>query len=48
MWLRSDVAVAVVGPVAITLIWPLAWELPHATGVAPKRKKKKKKAKVIL
>ena len=25
---------------AVALIWPLAWELPHAVGVALKRKKK--------
>ena len=30
-------------PVAVTLIGPLAWELPYAKGVALKRKKKKKK-----
>ena len=28
-------------PVAAALIHPQAWELPYATGVAPKRKKKK-------
>ena len=30
-------------PVATALIGPLVWELPHAAGVAPKRKKKKKR-----
>ena len=29
-------------PAAAAPIWPLAWELPCATGVAVKRKKKKK------
>ena len=29
-------------PVAVALIQPLAWELPHC-GCAPKKKKKKKK-----
>ena len=33
------------GPAAVALIRPLAWELPHATGVALKRQKKKKKKK---
>ena len=28
---------------AIALIWPLAWELPYATGLALKRKKEKEK-----
>ena len=28
---------------AATLVPPLAWELPYATGVAPKRKKERKK-----
>ena len=28
------------GPAAAALIQPLAWELPYATGVALKRKKK--------
>ena len=30
-------------PAAIALIQPLAWEHPYATGVAPKRQKKKKR-----
>ena len=30
-------------PVAIALIRPLAWELPHATGAALRRQKKDKK-----
>ena len=30
-------------PAAIALIRPLAWEPPHATGVALKRQKTKKK-----
>ena len=34
-------------PVATAPIRPLAWEIPHAKGVALKEKKKKKK-KVIL
>ena len=34
---------------AIALIWPLVWELPYATGVALKSKKKKRqKKKAIL
>lgn len=28
---------------AAVAIWPLAWELAYATGVAPKKQKKKKK-----
>ena len=32
-------------PVGTSLIRPLAWELPHATGAALKKKKKKIKAK---
>ena len=36
-WLRSPVAVmAVMWPAAAALIWPLAWELPYAVGVALK------------
>ena len=35
-WLRCR-------PAATTRIWPIAWELPYATGVALKSKKKKKK-----
>ena len=34
-WLGSSIAVAV----AVALIRPLAWELPHAVGVVLKRKK---------
>ena len=30
---------------AVARIGPLAWELPYATGAAPKRQKKKKKKK---
>ena len=30
-------------PSAVALIRPLAWELPHATGVALKRQKREKK-----
>ena len=30
------------GPVATALIQPLAWELPYASGVAIKRKRKEK------
>ena len=29
-------------PAAAALIWPIDWELPYATGVAIKRKEKKK------
>ena len=36
-WLGSGIAVAVVRPVAIAPIRPLAWELPYAAGVALKR-----------
>ena len=38
MWLGSDVAVAVAWASAPALIWPLAWELPYATGKAIKKK----------
>ena len=31
-------AVGVVWPAAVALIWPLAWELPYATGMALKKK----------
>jgi len=41
-WLRPRVAVAVVY-VGVTPIGPLAWELPHAVGVALKSKRKKKR-----
>ena len=34
-------------PVAISLIPPLAWELPHAMDVAPKRPKIKKRERNI-
>ena len=30
---------------AVALIRPLAWEIPYAAGVAPKRKKKKEREK---
>ena len=43
MWLRSSVARAEVQASAAALIWPLAQELPYATGVAVLKKKKKKK-----
>ena len=36
LWLWCSLA-------ATALIWPLAWELPSAAGVALKRPKKKKK-----
>ena len=36
LWLRHRLA-------AVAVIQPLAWELPNATSVALKRKKKKKK-----
>ena len=32
-------------PAAVAPIQPLAWELPYATGVAPKSKKQKNKTK---
>ena len=35
LWLRQSLA-------AVALIQPLAWELPHATGAALKKKKKRK------
>ena len=44
-WLGADVSVAMYRPAAITLIRPLAWEPPYATGAALKSKKKKKKEK---
>ena len=33
-------------PAATALIWPLAWELPYASGAALKRKKKKMRKEV--
>ena len=33
-------------PAAVTLLDPLAWESPHAAGVALKSKKRKKKKKI--
>ena len=39
MQLRSGVAGAVTQATAAALIHPLAWELPHAAGVAVKKKK---------
>ena len=39
----SGIAGAVAEVSAVALIQSLAWELPHAAGVALKRKKKKKK-----
>ena len=41
--LGSGVAVVVVGPAAVARIWALAWEPPHASGVALEKTKKKKK-----
>ena len=38
---------AVVRPAATTLIRPLAWEPPYATGTALKRQKDQKKKKVM-
>ena len=35
-------------PAAVALIQPIAWELPHASGVAIKCKKKRKKKKKNL
>ena len=43
MQFRPGVAVAVAWPAAAALIQPLAWELPHAAGVALKRKKERKR-----
>ena len=43
MLLGSGVAVAVGRLAALFLIRPLAWELPHAMGVAVKSKKEKEK-----
>ena len=48
MQFGSGVAVAVVEDwkmIAASLILPLAWELPYATGMALKKQKKKKKKK---
>ena len=42
MQLESTVAVAMARVAVAALIQPLAWELPHVTGVALKSKKKKK------
>ena len=42
MWL-SDLVLLWAQASAASLMLPLAWELPHATGVAVKRKKKKRK-----
>ena len=42
MQLRFGIAVAVVQTSAVALIFPLAWELPYATGVVIQRKKGKK------
>ena len=39
MWLRSCVAMAVVQAAAAALIPSLAWEIPYATGLAPKKQK---------
>ena len=41
MRLRSRIALAVAWPVAAALIRPLAWELPCASGMALKKKKKR-------
>ena len=38
---RMQLGFGVTVAVAVAPIWPLPWELPHATGVALKRKKKK-------
>ena len=46
MFLRSDVAVAMVYPAAKAPIRPLAWETPCAVGAALKKTKKKKKRKL--
>ena len=42
MWLGSDIAVAVAQASGYTLIQPLAWEPPYATGAALKSKNKTK------
>ena len=39
----SDLALLWHRPVATTLVRPLAWEPPYATGVAPQKNKEKKK-----
>ena len=44
----SGVAVVVCRPEAVALIWPLAWELPHASGVALKKKKSMKSKKLLF
>ena len=41
MWFGFGIAVAVVKASVVAVIGPLAWEIPHATGVALKRKKEK-------
>ena len=43
MQLGSDVAVAVLWLAATAPIQPLAWELPYAADVAPKKQQKKVK-----
>ena len=45
MWLRSVLLWLWLWPAAAALIQPLAWELPHATGMTIKRKKKERKKK---
>ena len=42
LWCRSQMQLRSRIAVAVALIQPLAWELPHATGTALKSKKKKK------
>jgi len=42
MGLRSGVAVATARMEASAPIQPLAWELPYAAGMAPKKKRKRK------
>ena len=48
MQLRSGFALPVAWLPAADPIWPLAWELLYVIGVAPKRKKRKKKDNDIL
>ena len=45
MWLRSGMVVAVTYAGSCSSDSPLAWELPHAVGVALKSKEKEKVAK---
>ena len=46
MQFRSGVTMAVAWAAAATPIWPLAQELPYATGATVKKKEKKKKTMI--